>query len=282
MKIVYILVIVVAILACGTEMLKVYNNKPLEYIPTKLYPSESAFQNEAKSPYHQDNLIYNKCYEMVYEYKYEKHGKTKFSDINGFLDWDFIPKDSVNIGKGFKYIKLSAPNPNTKYNYEPQSTIKYEYINSNNEVIVTSHTGVVENHKNILIHNPRGGFFISLFSFPWPSIKFPIKLDDKWEWEWSYNNETFGDARIFNWEGITKMKFSYHVVGREIIELEFGKVKTTKIEAIGTNDIIKNKLTYYFNSQLGFVKQVFETHDSATIELTAISYTNKCESSGLQ
>ena len=66
------------------------------------------------------------------------------------------------------------------------------------------------------------------------------------------------------------MNYTYEVVGNETIKLDLGEIDVKRIEAIGTNGEIENKLTYFFNSKLGFVKQIFETHDGAIIELNAI------------
>lgn len=280
MKLLYTSILLFTLYSCQNDEVVKFSNQELEYAVVETRPNDSTFQIEAKSPYYKDNLIFNSCYEITYEYKYSKNGETKYTNIEGFKEWNFLSKESINLGKGFKYIRLTSPNPNSANNYEPQSTIKYEYINSKNEVIMTSHTGVVENYQNILIHNPRAGFFIKLFSFPWPSIKFPINNNAKWNWEWNYNSDTFGDDRFFNWTGITKMKYEYNVVGNETINLDLGEIDAWRIEAIGTNGEINNKLTYFFNSKLGFVKQIFETHDGAIIELNAIEYKDKCKSSG--
>ena len=267
-------------MSCGFNDSTVIKNPLVEYIKVDTRPNDSIFQIESKGPYYVDNYIYNSCYEIKYKYQYEKDGDIKFSSLIGFDDWEFITRDSLDAGKGIKYIRLSAPNPNYEYNYEPQSTIKYEYLNSKNELIMTEYTGVVENYQNILIHNPREVIFKKLFSFPWPSIKFPLEKSKKWNWEWSYNAESYGDDRLFNWEGITKMKFTYEVIKYDTLKLNFGNVEVTEIEAVGSNGKIENKLRYYFNSKLGFVKQVFSTDDGAKIELEAIEFKNKCAASG--
>ena len=72
------------------------------------------------------------------------------------------------------------------------------------------------------------------------------------------------------------MKYEYKYLGEEILNLKFGEVATSKFEAIGTNGTLTNRLTYHFNSKIGFVKQTFNTFDGATIELYAVEYKDKC------
>ena len=89
--------------------------------------------------------------------------------------------------------------------------------------------------------------------------------------------------RFFNWKGgLTEMKYSYSYLGESMLNLPFGKIATSKFEALATNRIIHNKLVYHFNSQIGFVKQEFFTHDGATIVIEAVDYESKCESKTLE
>ena len=194
----------------------------------------------------------------------------------GFNGWRFINQDSLELGVGIKHIVLSAKNPSSSYNHPPQSAIRYEFFNSLGEKIGFEVTGVVENYENIVIHNTRSGFFKALFSFPWPTIKFPISDHQEWEWKFAYDSNFYGDERFFKWDGITEMKYQYKYLGEKKLTLDFGKIQTSKFEALGSNGIISNKLVYYFNSELGFVKQEFFTHDGAKIEFVAVDYSNKC------
>ncbi len=257
-----------------TELIQVANH---EYEKIDLVMNDSTFFMEKGNDHYSDNYIYDNCNEIIYEYNYKKNGQIKYFDILDFRKWRFVNNDSLLNGIGTKRIKLSSLNPNPKYSYSPQSTIQYEYLNINNKIDFSSHTGIVENYKNILIHNPRGGFFWNLFPFPWPSIQFPIEINKKWNWQWSYNGDSFGDDRFTNWDDIIKMKFEYQVIGKEIIEFDFGKVECYKLEAVGKHGEIINKLEYYFNPKIGFVKFIFHCNDGAIINLYAVDYKDKCK-----
>lgn len=254
------------------------SNQPQNYEKVPLRKWVNDYYAESQEPNFNDNRIYNDCLEVTYEYFYEKNGERKYykQDIT-MSNWEFATEDELNQGIGVKRIKLTAKNPNDNYDNPPQTAVEYELLSSTNESLGIETTGVVENYWNITIHNTRSGFFKSLFSFPWPTVKFPIDSNQNWKWKFSYSSELYGDDRLFNWDNITEMNYSYSYLGEESLKLKLGTVGTSKYEATGTNGVIKNKLVYYFNSKIGFVKQIFFTHDGAKIELEAVEYKNKCE-----
>lgn len=254
-----------------------HKNEPQIYLTIELYDWINGYQAESNEPNYTDNHIYNECLEIVFEYSYHKDSITKYFEGEMMRDWTFIDKKTLEDGHGVKQIKLTATNPNDNYNNPPQSAVKYDYFNAHGEWLGNESTGVVENYSNIVLHNTRSGFFRSLFSFPWPTVKFPIEDNRTWEWKFAYSSDVYGDSRLFDWEGITEMNYTYKYIGDEILKLNFGEVETSKFEAIGTDGVIKNKLIYNFNSKLGFVKQIFHTHDGATVELVAVEYTDKCK-----
>jgi len=280
-KTTYILITAIILLSSGCkESQPEYSNIPQEYAKVPLRKWVNDYYIESQEPNHSDNLIYNNCLEVHYEYYYKKNGQIQYfrqNDTEGSPGWEFISPADLNQGIGIKTIRFTAENPSNSYDNPPQSAVKYELLNSRNESLGVESTGVVENYWNIAIHNTRAGFFMSLFSFPWPSVKFPIDRNQNWNWKFSYSSEMYGDDRMFNWDNITEMNYSYSYVGEETLNLKFGNIMTSKFEALGTDGTINNKLIYYFNSKLGFVKQQFFTHDGAKIELEAVDYKNKCE-----
>ena len=275
MKKLAIILITVQFWSCSSSESK-FSNEPQEYSRINLIDWQDDYSVERSEPNYTDNLIYNDCLEVVYEYHYLKNDSIKYFEQTGYPEWKFIDSIELTNNTGVKRIRVTANNPNKSYDNPPQSAVTYEHLNFTNEVIATATTGVIENYKNIVIHNPRAGFFMSLFSFPWPSVKFPIKENNSWTWNFSYDSSFYGDSRLFKWDGITEMKYEYKYLGEETINLKFGEVATSKFEAIGTNGTITNRLTYHFNSKIGFVKQTFNTFDGATIELYAVEYKDKC------
>lgn len=255
---------------------KIILNDPQVYNKTQLEPwLREYYIEDEKLNNIEDNIIYNNCLEVWYKYQYEKNSEIKyFKQDDPFGYWEFINQDTLDKGIGAKTFKLTAPVPNSEIDKSKQSIVSYEFFDANNQLLLREETGVVENYRNIVIHNPRTGFFMSLFnSFPWPCIKFPIAQNKNWNWSF----HAYGDNRLYKWEGPTLMNYSYSYLGESILNLPFGKVATSKFEALATNGIINNKLVYHFNSQIGFVKQEFYTHDGATIVLEAVDYVSKCE-----
>ena len=195
----YILISSLIILnfGCG-EHQKTISNTSQEYLEVPLRKWVNGYYVESQEPNHTDNLIYNECLEVLYEYHYQKNGELKYFKQDVIMeDWEFIKSEDLNNGIGVKHIKLTASNPNLDYDNSPQSAVRYELLNSDNVSIGVETTGVIENYWNIALHNTRSGFFQSLFSFPWPTIKFPIKDNKSWKWNFSYNSDLYGDSRIF-------------------------------------------------------------------------------------
>ncbi len=253
------------------------SNEAQKYSEIPLVKWLNDYSVEKDEPNYSDNLIYNDCLEVTFEYSYEKNGKIKYFKQNGiFSEWEFITEKELNNGVGVKWIKLTSKNPNESFNNAPQSVIQYEFINSKNQNLGFESTGVIENYSNVVKHNTRSGFFRPLFSFPWPSVKFPIENNKTWNWKFAYDSSVYGDDRIYNWDGITEMKYDYNYWGDTTLTLQFGDVVTSKYEAFGTNGEIENRLIYFFNSKIGFVKQEFYTHDGTKIVIEAVDYQNKC------
>lgn len=269
-------ILLISLCSCKEEK-RFFKAENHDYLKLDLVENDSTFWIEKGGNHYQDNYIYNNCTELTFEYNYEKNGEIKFFETEEMREWKFVSKDSIINGRAIAKIRLSSLNPNPEHDYSPQSSILYEYLNSQGKVQLSSHTGVVENHKNILIHNARGGFFWKLFSFPWPSVKFPVEVGKKWNWKWKYNGNSFGDDRFTNWEGIIQMDYEYKIIGKEVIDLDFGNVECYKIKATGRHQEIENQLEYYFNPKLGFVKFIFKTNDGATINLFATDYKDRCD-----
>lgn len=270
-----LLVIMVLFFGCKDDE-KIVLNTPQVYSEIQLESWLREFYIENRNLNNlDDNLIYNSCLEVCYKYQYEKNGDIKyFNQDVPFGYWSFVDQDELNMGVGVKSFKLTSPVPILEVDKYNQSIVKYEFFDSYNKPMLTEETGVVENHQNIVIHNPRAGFFMSLFSsFPWPCIKFPIQKNKQWNWSF----HAYGDNDLFDWKGKTLMNYSYSYLGESILNLPFGKVEASKFEAIATNGTISNKLVYHFNTRIGFVRQEFYTYDGATILIEAFEYSSKCD-----
>lgn len=239
-----------------------------------------------------DNLIYIPNYRMLYDYKYMKNDKSskfKFnigSSSNPMSDdfWSLIPSDSISEKLYVNLINASVLNP-SKPRFKGNTIIKYDYLNAYNEVIFSENTSLIENHKNIWAHLPRDGVFCFIFSAPWYYIKYPLELNSTWNWTWKYD-DTWGDFRYVEWDGIIQFDYSYKVTNESIfIDCPFGKVECYEIEAKGKSEIGENFVLFYFNPQLGLVKAIYTNIDKSVIELNAIEFShfeNKNENENLQ
>ena len=80
---------------------------------------------------------------------------------------NLLIRNELDKGIGPKTFKLTARVPCLEIDKQEQSIILYEFFDSYNQNLLVETTEVVENYMNVVIHNPRTGFFMSLFnSFP--------------------------------------------------------------------------------------------------------------------
>jgi|GEM_PF-3280276 len=265
-------------LLLSTGCRDIYDNSPQPYQAVLTQAWNNSYYAESQEPNYEDNIIYNDCLEVHYSYCYRKNDSLRyFKQTNSSSDWEFITHGEMTNGVGAKTIRLTVSNPSEDFNNPPQSTITYDLLSATGDWLGGESTGVIENHKNIIIHNPRVGFFRAAFSSPWPAVKFPISEHKSWEWSFSYDSRMYGDERLLSWDGVIRMEYKYKYIGEEVLDLRFGSVQTSVFSATGTSGTINNRLIYHFNTKLGFVKLEFITSDGAVIILEAINYRNKCE-----
>lgn len=137
------------------------------------------FAEKYDSLIYSDNIIYNECKILEYEYYYQINNQKKKFKLDGFRKWSYANLTDTS-SKFISKIRLSSYYPNGNYDNPPQSPIAYQYLDVNNNVVRTENTGVLENSKNIRIHIPRGRFFNNVFPFAWPSVTFPMEIDKSW------------------------------------------------------------------------------------------------------
>lgn len=246
-----------------------YNQVPLEI-------RDSTFHAEVDSAFF-DNHIYDSCKVFLYNYHRTLNGDTSYFRITGFREWELATKpfrDSLNT---IREIRLSARYPNESYDNPPQSPITYEYLNLFEETRMTENTGVIENYRNIRIHTPRNGYFLNLFVAPWPSVLFPLSVGKSWKWNWSYDMDTYSHDLFFQGQGIAHVNFTYEVIDKQLLTLDFGRVETYVIKSTGISDQFKVLYNAYFNSELGFVKIDYSLPDGSVVQITMSEYYSRCE-----
>lgn len=228
--------------------------------------------------YTEDNVIYIPNRTFLYRYKFSnKNGeeyrirlKDKMDDYgNRRLFWDYSQESGDSIIAFLRIIPESRNNTfESDYN---QTVIKMEYLDEEKETLGGwEKTGVIENHGNIWIHPFRQYFFKILELNPFPHIKNPIEVGNKWFWELSVG-DFWSDERWKKWEGIVKIKFEYEIIGLENIKIDNSRLECWIIEGKGTSELGNTRLRSYFNQTEGFVKMEYVNIDGSKLILEKIN-----------
>lgn len=136
--------------------------------------------------YNQNNKIYIPKTKIRYSCKYiDSKGKELFfrdsdKDDNGLWDFDVSEKPDKSSITSMLITVL----PGTIFKHVPnysQTGIQYEFIRNDGKIAFKkSKTGVVENEANICMHPPRTKNFRVLELNPFPFIKRPYTIGNKW------------------------------------------------------------------------------------------------------
>lgn len=231
--------------------------------------------------YTENNTIYREDTEFIYSFKHiDPSGNTYFyrddkKSIEGENQWSFVPIDSVNSSTVQK-VKLSV-----KYGLEPmikyisdynQTLVKYEYPNAENKDNgYYSLSGIIENEKNIWIHPPRDLYFEILELNPFPFVKKPYKIGNKWTWQLTIG-ASWANKRWKTWEGQIINQYEYKIVKKSTIKTAIGDLDCFIIESKANSRIGETRLTSYFNEKYGFVKLEYTNIDNSKTLLKLIEY----------
>jgi len=234
-----------------------------------------------KYSYTLDNITFVPGRQITYDYYYIKNRDSlKFSFDSLYSPspkaWDFTPLKNINKNTVEKLVLsiLDTIPENFSPGYD-QTVIEIKYLNPDGHAIAVETTGVIENSANIWMHPPRLKMFNILQIAPWPFIKSPYVIENKWKWHFTHS-EFPSDHRFVEWEGTLENTYEYYISGKKTIETKFGFVECYVIEAKAFNDKIKNStLVSFFNPNIGFVKMEFTNADGSTIVFIADAFMNQ-------
>ena len=158
-------------------------------------------------------------------------------------------------------LRASSGNPFEKdipeYN---QTSISYQFMQNNGEIFTMEVTGAIENEKNVWIHPPRSSFFEILELNPFPYIKEPLKIGNKWNWKLKIGDH-WSDKRWLEWKGGIENIYEYEIIDKKNIETKLGILKCFVIKSKAKSRIGETQLLSYFNENYGFVKLDYNNID---------------------
>jgi len=223
-----------------------------------------------------NNKIFTVGTKFIYNYEFiSKDGDSLLINVKN-NNWTFIPKNNsdsttitridLDVKNGLKPIIDQLPDYN-------QTIISYTlkplpYYNL---------TGVVENEANIWIHPPRAYLFEILELNPFPYVKYPLKVGEKWEWTLKIGGQ-WSDPRWKVWEGNITNNYNYEITDNLDLETKFGKVRCYIIYATAKSELGITKLRAVFNEKLGFIELNYQNIDNSIINL---NLTDKIDKNGV-
>lgn len=244
---------------------------------------EKVADNSNRKAYTIDNKVYK--HPNVYDYSYEftKNEKRyyfkckdEFKDLR--KDWEYVEEqlvDSNTIVKIRMKVLEDQGRRGMRDSTFNESMVEYNYVTTDDKEFykdltkLGEQTGLIENSKNIWLHPPRMYFFQILQMNPWPYVKFPLRLGNKWDWQLEIGSRK-GDQRWKEWEGNVLQDYKYEISGKQDIDINGTKTSCYIIEAKSISRIGETQLKAYYNKDMGFVKLIYDNIDGSELIMTLL------------
>ncbi len=209
--------------------------------------------------YNYNNKIFTEGKRFTYSYDFKKTDSSYFFKLTN-EDWELVPANEVDSITVFTVSLTVIPLLNQTN--EGQTLVSYKF----NTEPTFSMTGVIENEANIWVHPPRNALFKILELNPFPYVKYPLKVGNKWNWKLSIGDH-WADKRWKLWQGRITNKFSYEIIDQSKIETQFGLINCYEIFSSAQSELGKTSLRTWFNDELGFVKLEYINIDNSSLTL---------------
>lgn len=283
MKLLTSILILTSVFACNMKseikkdrITKDYVLKETNGIFTEVFDST----NNDANRYTENNIIFRENTQFTYSFEHiTKEGKKLYFE-----------KDPNNndIEKGWNFIDLKSKSENiikkvkitVKYSLEPlinydpkynQTLLEYNCLNEKNDSPFYSISGAIENEKNVWIHPPRDAYFRILELNPFPFIKAPYKVGNKWKWQLNIGSK-WSDKRWKIWNTRIENQYEYKITDKVKIQTEFGMLECLVVNSTAFSQLGKTELTSYFNEKYGFIKLNYVNIDRSRTNLELSEY----------
>jgi len=222
-----------------------------------------------ENKYNHDNAVFKVGTEFIYTYEHitTENKVQYFKKTNDSRSWQFIDQDSLDSTE-VKTVKISVADGNPMSEHNPnynQTNLKYRFDNE----IMYSMSGVIENEANIWMHPPRSSYFKILEINPFPYIKAPYEIGNKWKWNLKIG-DSWADERWKKWEGSIENKCKYEIINKTKLETKLGELECYVIKSNAKSRIGQTELTAFFNEKFGFVKLNYTNIDGTKTNLELI------------
>ncbi len=228
---------------------------------------DSLYTDENK--FNLDNIIFKVGSSFKYSYEYMSPANEKYLFRLVYDSWQFVDATKIDSST-VKNVTIKVLNGNPMAigipNYS-QTNLRYQLDVMKSSTI----SGVIENKKNVWMHPPRDRFFEILEINPFPYIKAPYEIGNKWEWSLSIG-DLWSDGRWMNWNGIIENFYTYEITDKKTILTELGNVECFVVESEAKSRIGRTSLTAYFSPVYGFVRLHYVNIDGSKTNLELIEY----------
>lgn len=135
-----------------------------------------------------------------------------------------------------------------------------------------SYSGIEESDTAVWIHPPRLGVYSKLELSPFPMVKYPLEVGNKWTWNLLVGNH-YSVKGYAEWCDVDELFASNYLITRQIpISTKLGIIDCYEIISFTENRFKQTGLKAYYNPKYGFVKLEYLNIDShhMTIELVKV------------
>ena len=134
-----------------------------------------------------------------------------------------------------------------------KTTAKYSYKLYNEMAGVREQSPIIENEQNVWMTPPRFKIFRMLEFNPYPYIKTPFEIGNKWTWEHEVKTR-WGDAQWLVLHEPLPNTYTYEITDLKKMGTAMGELDCYVVEAEAKNEFGEAYLTSYFNPEYGFVR----------------------------
>ncbi len=221
--------------------------------------------------FNHNNIVFKVGSEFTYSFEHVTNDKKikYFKKTDGYGNWEFVDSDSLDFST-LQIIKISVANGNPMSNSIPdysQTNLKYSLSDESSY----SMSGVIENEANVWMHPPRDYYFEILELNPFPYVKAPFEIGNKWKWSLKIG-DSWADERWKMWQGTIENKYEYEIVDKRKLETEIGELTCYEIKSNAKSRIGETELTAFFHEKYGFVRLNYKNIDGTKTNLELIEY----------
>ena len=211
-----------------------------------------------------------------YHYAVVKNEKALKDSTVKYVDWKFVPADSVfESNTVYPITSLGVHVYKGNSGLAPgHASIRYEYLNGSRRVFLDELSSISERPERIYLGLPHfHGFVFNKFN-PMPIVSFPLTTGKTWSQFISIPDQMLKSAKLAytSSDGLFHFTSDYKVEGDTVIYTRLGAVMCKKIDAVAQTEIGTTFSTFYFNEQWGFVRIEQRNLDGSEIayQLTAV------------